>query len=512
MAARSATRSTRTPRIAPAAAAPTAGSAPAAVPAAAPLAAATAAHNPFVELLRRYNRPEGAYLFVIEVLGQKPDEWQREVLLAVGGGQRRISVRSGHGVGKSTVAAWIMLWWLLCKYTCKVVVTAPTSAQLFDALFAEVKRWIRELPQDWQSLVDVKADRVELIAAPNECFISARTARAEAPEALQGVHADHVLLVADEASGVPEAVFEAAMGSMSGENATTILLGNPTRTSGFFFDTHHKNRAQWWTRRVSCLDSKRVSADFVKEVADTYGEESNAYRVRVLGEFPTADDDTIIPLHAVEAAVGRDIVPSSGWAWVWGLDCARFGDDSTVLTKMHGRVVPEAPLKWVKLDTMQVAGRVKAEWDKTPPEQRPIEINVDAIGIGAGVADRLRELGLPARAINVSESPALKGEYRNLRTELWFKGRDWFAASDCALPAGCEVLVADLVSVKYKIADSSGVMLAEPKAETKKRLRRSPDYADSFLLCLATDAVSARYGTAGSSRWNKPLRRGLPMP
>lgn len=466
--------------------------------------------NPLVGALIRYRQPDGAAAFVREVLGQEPDGWQHEVLMAVGTGERRISVRSGHGVGKSTVAAWTMLWFLLTRYTCKVVVTAPTSAQLFDALFAEVKRWVRELPETWRELLEVKTDRIELKAAPNECFISARTARAESPEALQGVHADYVLLVVDEASGVAEAVFEAAIGSMSGANATTLLLGNPTRTSGFFFDTHHKNRDSWWTRRVSCLDSRRVSPEFVREVAQAYGEESNAYRVRVLGEFPTADDDTIIPLHLAEAAVGRDIVPSPSWGRVWGLDCARFGDDASVLTKMHGRVVPAPPLRWVKLDTMELAGRVKAEWDATPEAERPAEINVDAIGIGAGVADRLREMGLPARAINVSESPALKGGYRNLRTELWFKGRDWFSAADCSLPKGCEMLVADLVSVKYSVADSSGQILAEPKTETKRRLRRSPDYADSFLLCLASDAVTARFGANGSR--SKPIRRALSLP
>lgn len=468
--------------------------------------------NPFREALRRYrNKTNGALLFVVEVLGQTPDEWQEQVLLALSRGERRISVRSGHGVGKSTVAAWAMLWYLLTRYTCKIVVTAPTSAQLFDALFAEVKRWVNELPDSWRELVDAQSDRITLKAAPSECFISARTARAEAPEALQGVHADNVLLVVDEASGVAEAVFEAAIGSMSGENATTLLLGNPTRTSGFFFDTHHKNRSSWWTLRVSSADSKRVSPDFVREVAETYGELSNAYRVRVLGEFPASDDDTIISLADAEAAVGRDIVPAVGAPRIWGLDCARFGDDASVLTKMAGHVVTEPPLKWVKLDTMQLAGRVKAEWD-AHPDERPDEINVDAIGIGAGTADRLRELGLPARAINVSESPALKGQYKNLRTELWFKGREVFSAGLVALPAGCETLVADLVSVKYSIADSSGLLLAEPKTETKKRLRRSPDYADSFLLCLASDGFSARYGSAGSSRWNKPLRRNLSMP
>lgn len=469
-------------------------------------------HNPFVEALRRYRSTEdGAYLFVVEVLGQTPDDWQKEVLLAVSRGERRISVRSGHGVGKSTVAAWIMIWKALCFYTVKVVVTAPTSAQLFDALFAEVKRWIRELPEGWQTLLEVKTDRIELKAAPNECFISARTARAEAPEALQGVHADNVLLVVDEASGVPEAVFEAAMGSMSGENATTLLFGNPTRTSGFFFDTHNKNRANWWTLKVSCFDSQRVSPEFIREVAEAYGEESNAYRVRVLGEFPTADDDTVIGLGIVEAAMSRNIVPSPKTPVVWGLDVARMGDDASALAKLRGTVMLEKIKSWRKLNLMQTVGVVKAEWDATPEADRPVEINVDGIGMGAGVVDRLCELGLPARAINVAELPALNPTYRNLRTELWFKGRAFFEAANCALPKD-DLLCADLVSVKYLPPDSAGKIRVEPKEETKKRLRRSPDCADAFLLCLASDAVIAQYGSAAGSRWNKPLRRGLPMP
>lgn len=465
--------------------------------------------NPFADALARYRGPHGAVLFVEEVLGANPDPWQRTALEAASRGERRISIRSGHGVGKSTTASWLMLWKLLCFYTTKVVVTAPTSAQLFDALFAECKHWANNLPDGWKSLLNIKADRIELINAPDACFISARTARAEAPEALQGVHADNVLLVVDEASGVAEAVFEAAIGSMSGDNATTLLLGNPTRTSGFFYETHHKNRDQWFTMVVSSAESSRVSKDFIREVAQTYGEESNAYRVRVLGEFPTADDDTIIPLYTAEAAVGRDIVVDEQTPWVWGLDCARFGDDSSVLTKMHGTTVPTVPQKWVKLDTMQLAGRVKAEWDSTLTNARPVEINIDGIGIGAGVADRLREMGLPARAINVSESPALKNEYKNLRTELWFRGRDWFATGLGSLPKGAEILVADLVSVKYGFVDSSGVMIAEPKAETKKRLRRSPDYADSFLLCLASDAITASFGRGASTAWNKPIRRNV---
>jgi len=219
-------------------------------------------NNPFIQFITLYRADP--VLFVKEVLGVEPDEWQKDFLTAVASGERKISIRSGHGVGKSTTASWAMLWFLLTRYPVKVVVTAPTSAQLYDALFAELKRWVKELPQPIQELLDVKQERIELKASATEAFISARTSRAEQPEALQGVHSDNVMLVADEASGVPEAVFEAAAGSMSGHNALTILLGNPVRSSGFFFDTHNRLKDECWTKRVSCVDSKRVSKEYVR--------------------------------------------------------------------------------------------------------------------------------------------------------------------------------------------------------------------------------------------------------
>jgi len=194
----------------------------------------TSESNPFEDFTLQYM--DDPVLFVREVLGAEPLPYQSEFLTAIASGERKISIRSGHGTGKSTSASWAMLWFLLMRFPNKVVVTAPTSGQLFDALFAELKRWIGELPKPVQDLLTVKSDRVELAAAPSEMFISARTSRAETPEALAGVHSENVLLVVDEASGVPEKVFEAAAGSMSGHNATTILLSNPTRSSGTFYD------------------------------------------------------------------------------------------------------------------------------------------------------------------------------------------------------------------------------------------------------------------------------------
>jgi len=436
-------------------------------------------------------------LFVEDLLGVTPQDWQREVMSAVAKGQRRCSIRSGHGVGKSSCASWLMIWFLLTRYPVKIVVTAPTASQLFDALFAECKRWIKELPTPIKSLLEMKSDRIELGSSPTEAFISARTSRSESPESLAGVHADHVLLVVDEASGVPESVFEAAYGSMSGKDATTILLGNPTRSSGYFYETHTRLRDSWWTKQVSCLDSPLVSPDFIAEMELKYGADSNAMRVRVLGEFPLAEDDTLISLHAVEQASKRKVEQPEGTPVVWGLDVARYGDDASVLCIRQGRHL-QALHSWKKLSLMELSGRVLDLLNSA--DEPPEEILVDSIGLGAGVLDRLRELDISARGVNVSESPAMADRYANLRAELWDLTKQWFN-EEVQIPND-DSLIADLTAPRYSF-NSSGKMIVESKAETKKRLGRSTDFADSLVLTFASSAA----GASGQYRRKKRGRR-----
>lgn len=462
--------------------------------------------------------------FVQEVLGVQPQPWQIEVLKQYDARCRRISIRSGHGVGKSTVLAWLMVHHQLFYFPQKTVVTAPTAQQLWDALWAEYRRWVNELPEAIRPVLEMKADRCEYVPAPEASFVSARTSRSEQPEALQGVHSDWVLLIGDEASGIPEAVFEAAAGSMSGHNAITVLAGNPVRGQGFFFDTHGKlagdgTNGTWWTRKVPCSESPYVTSDFAPDMARRYGEHSNAYRVRVLGEFPVSDDDTIIPFELVESAFDRDIVVSKTAAVIWGVDCARFGNDRSTLAKRQTRHLMEPILIWHKLDTMELAGRVKKEWDETPQFLRPLQINVDAIGIGAGVADRLFELGLPARAINVSEVPSAQNgdKYDRLRTELWFKMKEWFAGRDVKLPTfyksnrdkDRDDLVEELTKPKFKFLPGSNKIKAESKDEMKKRGMISPDLADAFALTFASDALTLQLGRAGQTSWRTKLSRPL---
>ena len=432
--------------------------------------------------------------------------WQKELLEAVNNGERKLSVRSGHGVGKSTAASWLMLWFLLTRYPVKIVVTAPTSAQLFDALFAELKRWINQLPPPLKDILDVKSDRVSHKAAPSEAFISCRTSRAETPEALQGVHSENVLLICDEASAIPEAVFEAAAGSMSGESASTVLLGNPTRSSGFFFETHHRQAAEWWTRKVSCSDSPRVSENYIEEMATRYGEESNAFRVRCLGEFPNRDDDTAIPLELVEAAQTREVEVLEDEPIIWGLDVARFGSAKSVLCKRQGRKIL-ALTSWQNLDLMQLSGAIVAEFESLHPRHQPQRICIDSIGVGGGVTDRLRELGLPAIGVNTSEAPALRQTYLNLRAELWFKLKAYLEARDCSIPKD-DNLLAELVAVKYKFT-SSGKLQIESKDEMKRRGLASPDHGDAVCLTFGVEAATVIHGGNLASNWNQPIRRNL---
>jgi hypothetical protein len=321
-----------------------------------------------------------------------------------------------------------------------------------------------------------------LKSAPQASFAVARTGRKENPEALQGFHSPNLLFILDEASGIAEEVFEVAQGALSTEGAKVLMTANPTRLSGYFYDSHHKLRHRWKTLKVSCLDSPRVSQTYAEDVALQYGQDSSVYNVRVLGEFPKAEDDVVIPLHLIEDALVREIEPSEAFKPVWGLDVARYGDDRSALAKRRGNALMEPVKAWRGYDTMQTVGRVVEEYRLTDAFERPSEILVDVIGIGAGVVDRLQELGLPARGINVGESSTADG-YARLRDQLWWRCRQWFEDRMCIMPEDDD-LIAELVDVKYTIRSNSKIEI-EPKDKMKERTKHSPDLADAFVLTFA---------------------------
>jgi hypothetical protein len=454
--------------------------------------------------LQRYNRAPIA--FVREVLLQEPDAWQIEALRGFAKGFTRHSIKSGHGVGKSCLAAWVVLWFICTRAPFKCALTAPSAPQLFDVLWPELLKWMGRMPEQWQALWDVTTDHITL-KSDKECFVTARTSRPETPEAMAGLHSRNILLVADEASGIDEKVYEAASGSMSSSGAITLLIGNPTRDSGFFWRTHTLERDRWRCMTVSSAESTRVSPDYITEMSERYGPESNAFRVRVLGQFPSSSDDTFIPGELVDMAMNRDVPLDTGAAELWGLDPARYGADASVLIKRRGNVVTEPPRRWRNISTMELAGAVKYEYDLAA-QNRPTLIVIDSIGIGAGVVDRLQEQGLPVLGVNVSESPANANNFMRLRDELWARMREWLATRVVKLPKD-DHFRGDLVSAKYTFS-STGKLQIESKESMRRRGLPSCDHADALMLTLAQQGLMV---SSANNSWlfdSQPIMDGIP--
>lgn len=461
--------------------------------------------DPFGVAIQQYARaPNG---FSREVLGIVPDPWQEKANRAIAHGHKRVAIRSGHGVGKTTWLAATVVWFACTRIPFRVGITAPSAPQLNDALLASVRGMFRSLPPAWADLFDVDSDRIKLKSAPDECFITARTSRADNPESLQGLHSANLLLIVDEASGVSEATFEAAGGSMSTPGAITLLTGNPTRSTGFFWRVFAMERDRWWTLRVSCLDSPRVDPAFVEEIGNRYGLDSNAYRVRVLGEFPLADEDTVIPAALIDSAMGREVPLNLALPEIWGLDVARFGSDQSVLIKRRGTNVTEMPRRWTGVDTMGVAGAVKAEFDSLPPPNRPALIVIDVIGVGSGVVDRLMEQNLPVLGLNVAEVPSIAGRFARLRDELWFRVREWLEGRNVQLPYD-EKLRADLAAPRLSFL-SDGRMQVESKQMLRSRGFASPDSADSLCLTFCAPGMSLQLGLGNALGSKIPVRGAI---
>ena len=452
------------------------------------------------------NYKDNPVAFAENCLNFSPDKWQKDFLEEYAKKTRKLSVKSGHGTGKSSVMCVMMLHHILFQFPQKTVVTAPSTSQLHSAIWADIKAMIDALPPVLKDMLEYTAEKIVLKGAPNESFINAKVARLDNFDALQGVHSPgSVLLVCDEASGIHDNTFIASYGSLSTENARIVLCGNPVRNNGYFYETFHSVASEWKNFTVSCLDSPRVSDSYINEIRSMYGEDSNVWRVRVIGEFPLQDDDTFIPLHLAESAVDRDVEANPDASIVWGVDVARLGSDSSALCKRKGNIVLEPIKTWKKLDLMTLAGTLLNEYNETKEDEKPDSVEIDCIGVGAGLLDRLAEQGeMPVRGVNVSESPSLGSSYANLRAELYGKAKEWLEKKNCKLPRDKE-LINELCSPKYSF-NSSGKLKLESKDDLKKRIK-SPDKADAFTLTFASSP--AIFSGGEKIGWNRPLVRNI---
>lgn len=428
--------------------------------------------------------------FCRDVLRMEPQQWQIRLMSAISNARfgipndgdeckTRIAVKSGTGVGKTAGVSGLILWHLACFPDSKIPVTAPTSPQIKAVMWPELRKWVQNIPaelREWFPF-DVQTDKVVL----HENFAVARTAREENPESFQGFHAKNIMLIADEASGVPDAVYLAGQGVMSEDGAITILIGNPTRPVGWFFDAFHGDSAKYLCMTISCVDSERVSRKYINDMKEKHGENSYEFRVRVLGQFHMEDSGLIIPRPWIEDAINREVDADSDYV-VWGVDVSD-GRDKSAISKRMGNILLEKPKAWGGKDVMQSVGIVVDEYYNCKRGQEPDEICIDAIGMGTAFAGRLAEAlkGEPVKItrVNVALTGQQVGErYTSRRVELWARGRLWFESMLCRIPEGCGTLIAQLSSVEWEVKDSNGKWAIVDK----KASGSSPDEADSFLL------------------------------
>ena len=437
--------------------------------------------------------------FVEDIIGATPDTEQARILRSLSK-NTMTSVRSGHGVGKSTVEAWAVIWFMVTRPFPKIPCTAPTQHQLFDILWAEISKWTRNNKVLQKELIWTK-EKLYLKGFPEEWFAVARTA--SNPDALQGFHADDVLYIIDEASGVDDKIFEPVLGSLSTSGARLLMCGNPTQLSGFFYDSHNKNRASYKTFHIDGRNSSRVSHDFIQTVKDMYGEDSDVFRVRVAGEFPLQEDDIFIPLSLVENSIMTELPLRKTPNLVHiGCDVARFGDDKTVI----GYKIDEKVIFYKKRqgqDTMKTADDIVMLGEELVAKYKLIDlipVKVDDGGVGGAVVDRLRQIkrNNPERFWWLEVYPIKFGQqinhkyYHDSTTYMTSVVKQVLQPCDddgnkkpveLILPDDDD-LVAQLSGRKYFITENSKMRMESKKA-MKKRGRPSPDEADCLLLlCL----------------------------
>lgn len=451
-------------------------------------------------------------IFVTEVIGATPSSQQVELLQSINS-ERRVTVRSGHGTGKDACAAWVILWFSFTRPYAKVVCTAPTARQLSDILWSEISKWIRKSTVLREELV-VQKDKIFNRESSKEWWIravsaSVKATKEEQAETLAGFHGEHLLLVVDESSGVPDPVYIPVEGAMTQEDNKLLLIGNMTKDKGYFYDSHfHTEIKKAWKRlHWNSEDSTNVDKSYPLYMAAKYGKESNVYRIRVKGDPPLSDETTLIPLAWAQQCIGNEISVSEEDPLYLGVDVARHGDDSSVILPRKGlRIDPWEEFQG--MDTVWVAGQVSQVYQELEADG----VAIDEIGIGAGVYDTLFRKNLPGlQGVNVANSSSDQLQWHRLRDELWLAVRDKCMRSQYSFPVAKlpgeqetfgDQIANELSSLTYDF-DANGAFLVESKKAAKLRGVVSPNVADALCLTEYFHNVATRV-------WNKKKPRKRP--
>jgi len=405
----------------------------------------------------------------------------------------RESVRGPHGLGKSFTAALAVLWFAITRDgdDWKVLTTASVWRQLDAYLWPEIHKWARRIR--WDRLGRPAFTPQELLTLNIKLVTGQASAVAsDDPGKIEGGHADHILYVLDEAKIIPPATWDAIEGALSTGDAYALAISTPGEPNGRFYEIQSRRAGteDWHATHVTleqAIEAGRINAHWAEQRRLQWGEDSAVYRNRVLGEFASSAQDSVIPLAWVEAANERwtalkqSGVVLPGFSCV-GVDVARSGEDRTVLALRHGHVITELRVPEIRADTMHTTGLVAGILHRFGGYGV-----VDVIGIGAGVVDRLREEGHQVLAFNASEGTPIMdchGElgFANKRSAAWWGLRDFLDpanGSQVALPPN-DLLTGDLTAPRWRVL-SGGRIQVESKDDIKKRLGRSTDHGDAVV-------------------------------
>ncbi|MEO8375889.1 MAG: terminase [Sphingomonas bacterium] len=452
-------------------------------------------HHPGVHAALAYPWGEGVLRGITG-----PRAWQRDVMTAIGAHLGnpatrftpcRIARASGHGIGKSALIAMLVKWGLDTGVDARIVITANTESQLLTKTAPEIVKWHNlSITKGWfrptaTSLVSTALGHDRSWRSDLVTWSVTNT------EAFAGLHnqGKRIILVFDEASGIPAKVWEVALGALTDEETEIIFLafGNPTHNTGPFRECFGRFRNLWDAKQIDSRDVEGTNKAYLDELVETYGEDSDIVRVRVRGQFPSSSSMQFIGTALVDAARVRPPYPLISDPIIFGLDCARFGDDHSTLAIRHGRDARTRPWKrWHKQDSMTLAGDVALQAQLHCPDA----IFVDAGNIGAAVIDRLRQLGVPnvhevwfgAQGREAHWSGEMRVKTANKRSEMWTNMRGWLEGG--AIPDE-ETLATDLTGVEYGYAADQVSIQLEKKEHMKARGLASPDDADALALTFA---------------------------
>jgi hypothetical protein len=430
--------------------------------------------------------------------------YQREVLDALPV-QRRVALRGPHGLGKTMQGSILVNWFAITRelrgVEWKVITTASVWRQLEVYLWPEIRKWAREIDFEKVGRAPFRPG-VELLDLRLKLTHGAATPVASnQPERIEGAHARELLYLLDEAKIIPPETWDAIEGAFSNagpdtrDNAYAFAMSTPGPPSGRFYDIHRRapGYEDWWVRHVKleeAIAAGRISRRWAEQRRLQWGAESAIFHNRVLGEFHASDEEAVIPLSWLEAAIERwydwDRAgrPSPGGPLWTGVDVGRGGDES-VLAAREGDVITLAAHR--RRDTMSTVAMV---------QERDGRAIIDVIGLGAGVYDRLRELGArPLAYTGSAGAPHWRDRSgklgaTNTRSAAYYNLRELLDpnfAPTLALPPD-DLMISDLTTPRWEI--TSGIppkIKVEPKDKVVERLGRSPDRGDAVVMNLWAD-------------------------